>query len=114
MTTATERPDAAPREGLIARHPLVSFFLLTFVFSWVYWGLWKALQLPESLFVVGCSRTNCLGLPRASHHLGKARSAWLVAQLCALASWRAMVPGDPDRLSGSDVIGFCGPTREPC
>jgi uncharacterized protein len=53
MTTATERPDAAPREGLLARHPLVSFFLLAFVFSWVYWGLWKALQLPESLFVVG-------------------------------------------------------------
>jgi membrane protease YdiL (CAAX protease family) len=55
MTTATERPDAAPREGLLARHPLVSFFLLTFVFSWVYWGLWKALQLPESLFVVGAA-----------------------------------------------------------
>jgi uncharacterized protein len=55
MTTATERPVAAPREGLLARHPLVSFFLLTFVFSWVYWGLWKALQLPESLFVVGAA-----------------------------------------------------------
>jgi uncharacterized protein len=54
MTTATERPDAA-HEGLLARHQLVSFFLLTFVFSWVYWGLWKALQLPESLFVVGAA-----------------------------------------------------------
>jgi hypothetical protein len=45
MTIATERPDAA-REGLLARHPLVFFFFLTFVFSWVYWGLWKALHLP--------------------------------------------------------------------
>jgi uncharacterized protein len=52
MTTATERPDAA-REGLPARHPLAFFFFLTFVFSWVYWGLWKALQLPDPLFVVG-------------------------------------------------------------
>jgi uncharacterized protein len=54
MTIATERPDAA-REGLLARHPLVFFFFLTFVFSWVYWGLWKALQLPAPLFVVGAA-----------------------------------------------------------
>jgi uncharacterized protein len=54
MTTATERPYA-PHEGLLARHPLVFFFLLAFLFSWVYWGLWKALQLPEPLFVVGAA-----------------------------------------------------------
>src|SRR5215203_1880689 len=59
-------------------------------------------------------RTNYLSLCRASYHLGKARGASLVAQLCALASWRAMVPGDPDRRSGSDVFVFCGRTRGPC
>jgi membrane protease YdiL (CAAX protease family) len=52
MTTATERPNAA-HEGLIARHPLVFFFLLSFVFSWVWWGLCKALQLPTPLPMVG-------------------------------------------------------------
>ena len=46
---------AASRQGVLARHPLVFFFLLSFVFSWVYWGLWKALQLPDSLFVVGAA-----------------------------------------------------------
>jgi membrane protease YdiL (CAAX protease family) len=54
MTTATERPYAA-RGGLIARHPLVFFFLLAFLFSWVWWGLCKALQLPDSLVVVGAA-----------------------------------------------------------
>jgi membrane protease YdiL (CAAX protease family) len=54
MTTATELPYAA-REGLIARHPLVFFFLLAFLFSWVWWGLCKALQLPDSLVVVGAA-----------------------------------------------------------
>jgi uncharacterized protein len=54
MTAATERPYA-PREGLLARHPLVFFFLLAFLFSWVWWGLCKALQLPDSLVVVGAA-----------------------------------------------------------
>jgi hypothetical protein len=48
MTTATERPDAA-REGLIARLPLVSFFLLSYVFTWGYFVLFWALQLPQKM-----------------------------------------------------------------
>jgi hypothetical protein len=46
MTTATERPDAA-RGGLIARHPLVFFFVLAFAFTWGYFVLFWALQLPQ-------------------------------------------------------------------
>jgi uncharacterized protein len=34
LTTAPVQPDSAPR-GLLARHPLVSYFLITFVFSWL-------------------------------------------------------------------------------
>ncbi|MGC1323195.1 MAG: CPBP family intramembrane glutamic endopeptidase [Candidatus Udaeobacter sp.] len=52
--TAAERADV-PRRGLIARHPLVFFFLLSFVFSWSYWGLHKALQLPGPLFALGAA-----------------------------------------------------------
>ena len=52
--TAAERADV-PHRGLIARHPLVFFFLLSFVFSWSYWGLHKALQLPGPLFALGAA-----------------------------------------------------------
>ena len=111
MTTATERPYA-PHEGLIARHPLVFFS---------FWpsssvGSGGGCVRPATARLSGCGRrcrTNCLGLCHASYHLGKARSASFVAQLCALASRRAMVPGCPDRRSGSDGVGLCGPTRGP-
>jgi hypothetical protein len=46
MTTATERPYAA-RGGLLARHPLVFFFVLAFAFTWGYFVLFLALQLPQ-------------------------------------------------------------------
>jgi len=34
---------------------VVFFFLLSFVFSWSYWGLHKALQLPGPLFALGAA-----------------------------------------------------------
>ncbi len=36
---ATSQP-AAPRGGLLARHPLTSFFLLTFALTWLAWSPW--------------------------------------------------------------------------
>jgi membrane protease YdiL (CAAX protease family) len=41
MTTAdaTSQP-ASPREGLLARHPLISFFVMAFAFSWIAWSPW--------------------------------------------------------------------------
>ena len=113
MTTSTERPYAA-RGGLLARHPLVFFFLLTFALNL---GLFCAVlgpaTAPKNDFSRRC-RANCLGLHHTSPHLGKARSAPLVAQLCALASRRAMVPGGRDRRCGSDIFVFCGRARGPC
>jgi len=56
MTTADiAQQPGVPREGLLGRHPLVFFFLLSFVFSWAYWGLHKALQLPGPLFALGAA-----------------------------------------------------------
>jgi uncharacterized protein len=54
MTTATERPDAA-RGGLIARHPLVFFFVLAFAFTWGYFVLFLALQLPQKMILLGAA-----------------------------------------------------------
>jgi membrane protease YdiL (CAAX protease family) len=34
-----QQPGAA-REGLLARHPLVSFFVMAFAFSWIAWAPW--------------------------------------------------------------------------
>jgi uncharacterized protein len=52
--TAAER-QGAPRGGLLARHPLVFFFLLSFVLTWGYFGLFWALQLPAALLLLGAA-----------------------------------------------------------
>jgi len=42
MTTtadAAERPGA-PQRGLLARHPLISFFVMAYAFSWIAWSPW--------------------------------------------------------------------------
>ena len=36
---ATSQP-ASPREGLLARHPLISFFVMAYAFSWIIWSPW--------------------------------------------------------------------------
>ena len=44
----------AAREGVLARYPLVFFFLLSFVFTWGYfWLIWAPLGLPDSLIALG-------------------------------------------------------------
>src|SRR4051812_26914558 len=47
MTTTAGRPDAA-REGLLARHPLVFFFIIAYAGSWL-------LALPYMRFADGAS-----------------------------------------------------------
>src|SRR5262249_28947412 len=47
------RRPGAPRESLLARHPLVLFFLLAFAFSWANWELVGVLQLPGPLMALG-------------------------------------------------------------
>ena len=31
---------ASPQGGLLARHPLISFFVMAFAFSWIAWSPW--------------------------------------------------------------------------
>ena len=43
MTAAAPVQPAAPQRGLqalLARHPLVSFFVMAFAFSWIVWSPW--------------------------------------------------------------------------
>jgi uncharacterized protein len=70
ITEVAQRPGAA-RGGLLARHPLVSYFLLAFALSWGYWWLiWAPLDLPGVLLPLG-------------GYLGPAVSAFLVAAISA-------------------------------
>src|SRR5215213_3670140 len=39
MTTAPTQPVSA-RQGLLARHPLVSFFVMAYAFTWIVWSSW--------------------------------------------------------------------------
>jgi uncharacterized protein len=60
MATAAPVQPAAPRRGikaLLARYPLVSFFVMTYAFSWIVWAPWVLGQdgaklLPPALSVV--------------------------------------------------------------
>jgi membrane protease YdiL (CAAX protease family) len=46
--------EEAAREGVLARYPLVFFFLLSFAFTWGYfWLIWAPLGLPDSLIALG-------------------------------------------------------------
>jgi membrane protease YdiL (CAAX protease family) len=45
MTTANPPvQSASPDKGLLARHPLISFFVMAFAFSWIAWSPWVLSQ----------------------------------------------------------------------
>jgi membrane protease YdiL (CAAX protease family) len=69
MIADTAQRSGAPPEGVLARHPLVCFYLLAFAFTWGYWWLiWDPLDLPGLLFPLG-------------GYLGPAVSAFLVTAI---------------------------------
>ena len=59
MTTTiadTAQQQSAPRAGLLARQPLVIFFLLSFAFTWGYfWLILVPLNLPGPWFALGAA-----------------------------------------------------------
>ena len=40
MATAAPLQPDAPRQGLLARRPLFSFFVMAYAFSWLVWSPW--------------------------------------------------------------------------
>src|ERR671920_919544 len=60
MATAAPVQPAAPRQGVLARYPLVSFFVMAYAFSWIVWAPWVlgedgANGLPPALSVPSLS-----------------------------------------------------------
>src|SRR5437763_3824306 len=50
----TDKRAEGARKGLLARYPVVLFFLLSFVLTWGYfWLIWAPLGLPHSLIALG-------------------------------------------------------------
>ncbi len=39
VDNASERP-ATPHGGLLVRHPLISFFVMAYAFTWIAWSPW--------------------------------------------------------------------------
>jgi uncharacterized protein len=40
VDNASVQQPASPRRGLLARHPLISFFVMAYAFSWIVWSPW--------------------------------------------------------------------------
>jgi CAAX protease family protein len=40
MSTATPVQPAVSYKGVLARYPLVSFFVMAYAFSWIVWSPW--------------------------------------------------------------------------
>jgi uncharacterized protein len=56
MATSAPVQPAAPHQGVLARYPLVSFFVMAYAFSWIVWSPWVlgedgANVLPPALSV---------------------------------------------------------------
>jgi membrane protease YdiL (CAAX protease family) len=60
MATATPAQPAAPRRGLkavLARHPLGSFFVMAYAFTWLVWSPWVLGQDGAGLLPINISQT---------------------------------------------------------
>jgi uncharacterized protein len=56
MTTAPAQPASA-RQGLLARHPLVAFFVMAYAFSWLVWAPWVLGGDGAGLVPINISKT---------------------------------------------------------
>src|SRR5918994_3745434 len=54
MTTAQ---PASARQGLLARHPLVAFFVMAYAFSWLVWAPWVLGGDGAGLLPINISQT---------------------------------------------------------
>jgi membrane protease YdiL (CAAX protease family) len=102
MTTATERPDAG-RGGLIARHPLVFFFTLTYLLTWGYFVLFRALQLPQKRIFLGAAGPTVVAFLILAITLGKPGTLRL---LRSYVHWRVGVQWYLVAVIGAAVLIF--------
>jgi uncharacterized protein len=56
VTSAPVQP-ASVRQGLLTRHPLVSFFFMAYAFSWIVWAPWVLGEDGAGLLPINISQT---------------------------------------------------------
>src|SRR3954471_13246270 len=86
MTTGAPVQPAAPQSGLkalVARHPLVSFFVMAFAFSWIVWSPWILSEDGLGLlpYQLGGAASGLLNA--AAILLGPAVSAFIMSAITA-------------------------------
>ena len=55
-TASAPAQPASARQGLLARHPLVSFFVMAYAFTWIVWSPWVLGQDGASLLPIKISQ----------------------------------------------------------
>jgi uncharacterized protein len=78
MTTATPPVQpASPNKGLLARHPLISFFAMAFAFSWIAWSPWVLSEDGVGLLPLKVGAASNL-INAAATFLGPALAAFIM------------------------------------
>ncbi len=77
MTTAPAQPSSA-RQGLLARHPLVSFFVMAYAFSWIVWTPWVLGEDGAGLLPIKIGKTPGWFLNAAAILAGPTLSAFIM------------------------------------
>src|SRR3954470_6604263 len=103
MATAAPVQPSAPRQGVIARHPLVSFFFLAFLISWGWGWLWQGLQLPVPLIYVRTAGPTIAAFVVLAITLGR---PGVLRLLRSYVHWRVGVPWYLVTLVGVPVLIF--------
>jgi CAAX protease family protein len=55
-TASAPAQTASARQGLLARHPLVSFFVMAYAFTWIVWSPWVLGQDGAGLLPIKISQ----------------------------------------------------------
>jgi CAAX protease family protein len=74
---ASARPASAQR-GLLARHPLISFFVMAYAFSWIVWSPWVLSEEGVGLLPYELSGATSGLLSAAAILLGPTLSAFII------------------------------------
>jgi uncharacterized protein len=78
VDNASVQQSASPQRGLLARHPLISFFVMAYAFSWIAWSPWVLSEDGAGLLPYELSEATTGLLNAAAILLGPTLSAFIM------------------------------------